>query len=309
MKFKSLVVFCLLISPGIFTMSTAADRPGSEESIPDALDLQGHRGARGLLPENTIPAFLHAVDIGVNTLEMDVVINAQGHVVVSHEPWMSAKICSNAHGRKISRKEEKSLKIYNMSDAEVASFDCGSRGHPDFPRQQALSVSKPLLTDVLQAVAEHTARPVRFNIEIKSRPEYDLVFHPEVRKYTAALYRVLKVHDVLEHSSIQSFDPRALEAIHTIDPGVATVFLIDNRKGLQTNLARLSFVPDIYSPYYKRVDKKTVRAAHNQGIRVIPWTVNDAKAMRKLVAMGVDGLITDYPDIGVRVLLQNVELP
>ncbi len=290
-------------------MSTAANRPTVEDSTPETFDLQGHRGARGLLPENTIPAFLRAVDIGVSTLEMDVVINAQGHVVLSHEPWMSAKICSHADGRKISRKEEKSLKIYSMNDAEVASFDCGNRGHPDFPHQQALAVSKPLLTDVLKAVAEHTTRPVRFNIEIKSRPEFDHVFHPQVHKYADALYRVLESQGVLERASIQSFDPRALEAVHTIDPGVTTVFLVDNRKGLQTNLDRLSFVPNIYSPYYKRLDRKTVRAAHHQGIRVIPWTVNDAKTMRWLIAMGVDGLITDYPDIGVRVLRQQVELP
>ena len=309
MQLKSLIVSCFLIAPGIFTMSTAANRPTTVSPTTKTIDLQGHRGARGLLPENTIPAFLRAVDIGVSTLEMDVVINAEGHVVLSHEPWMSAKICTHPDGRKVSRREEKSLKIFAMSDAEVTGFDCGSRGHPDFPHQLALSVSKPLLAEVFQAVAKHSARPVRYHIDIKSRPEYDLVFHAVVGEYAHTLYRVLHAQGVLGRTSIQSFDPRALEAVHTIDPEIATVLLVDNRKGLQTNLDRLSFVPDVYSPNYKRLNEAMVRSAHAQGVQVIPWTVNKAKTMRRLIAMGVDGLITDYPDLGIAVLLEDIQLP
>jgi len=269
-------------------------------------DLQGHRGARGLLPENTIPAFLYALDLGVTTLEMDVAINAEGSVILSHEPWMSAKICSHPDGRKIKKNEAESLKIYTMSDEDVAAYDCGSRGHSGFPKQQAMPVSKPKLIDVFKAVslrsAETGREPVLFNIEIKSAPEGDHIFHPEVDQYARALYDVLKQSDVLERTSIQSFDPRALEAAHLIDPDVSLVLLIENRKSFKENLNRLSFTPDIYSPNYKRVNKDMLEAAHSQDIQVIPWTVNTEKGMRKLIAMGVDGLITDYPDLGVRVL-------
>jgi len=275
---------------------------------PLPFDLQGHRGARGLLPENTIPAFLLALDLGVTTLEMDAVINADGNVYVSHEPWMSAKICTHPDGRKVGKQEEKSLKIYTMNDAEISDFDCGSRGHPDFPGQQAMKVSKPLLSDVFEAVslrlAETGRETVLFNIEIKSTPQGDGVFHPGVNQYARALYDVLKEYGVLDRTSIQSFDPRALEAAHKIDPDVALVFLVENLKSLQKNLKRLSFTPAIYSPYYKRVNKKMLESAHAQNIKVIPWTVNDEKTMRKLVALGVDGLITDYPDLGVEVLAE-----
>jgi len=269
-------------------------------------DLQGHRGARGLLPENTIPAFLYALDLGVTTLEMDVAINAEGSVILSHEPWMSAKICSHPDGHKVKKNEAESLKIYTMSDADVAGFDCGSRGHSGFPKQQAMQVSKPKLIDVFKAVslrsAETGREPVLFNIEIKSAPEGDNVFHPEVDQYARALYDVLQQNGVLERTSIQSFDPRALEAAHLIDPDVSLVLLIENRKSFQKNLDRLSFKPDIYSPSYKRVNEKMIEDAHAQNIKVIPWTVNDEKTIRKLIALGVDGLITDYPDLGVRVL-------
>jgi len=273
-----------------------------------AFDLQGHRGARGLYPENTIPAFLYALDLGVTTLEMDVVINAEGSVVLSHEPWMSADICSHPDGRKVKKREEKDLKIYKMSDAEVAAFDCGSRGHSGFRRQKAMRVSKPMLRDVFDAVslrsAEIDREPVLFNIEIKSRPERDDVFHPPVDQYARALYDVVKQSGVLNRTSIQSFDPRALEAAHKIDPDISLVLLVENRSSIQKNLAHLSFKPDIYSPDYKRVKLKTVEFAHAQGIRVIPWTVNTEKVMRKLLALGVDGLITDYPEMGISVLAE-----
>lgn len=304
-------VFYTLFLASPLLSAVLADPALAADKAQKTIDLQGHRGARGLLPENTIPAFLHALDLGVTTLEMDVVINVQGKVFLSHDQWMSAKICSHPDGRKVGHSEEKSLKIYAMSAAEIKGFDCGSHGHPDFPQQQAMKVSKPLLSEVFEAVslrAAETGRvPVLFNIEIKSRPEGDGVFHPPVDQYAQALYGVLKQHGVVNRTSIQSFDPRALEAAHHIDPDITLVLLVENHDGLHKNLNRLSFTPDIYSPAYKLVNKAMLEAAHAQNIRVIPWTVNEEKAMRKLVALGVDGLITDYPDLGVGVLAEMLQ--
>ena len=298
-------------SANIMEAELPANGAGLNTSLA-AIDLQGHRGARGLMPENSIPAFLHALDLGVTTLEMDVAINADGHVVVSHEPWMSAKICTHGDGREITEQEEKNLRIYAMSDVEVASFDCGSRGHPDHPDQQSMPVSKPLLSDVFAAVAsraEATNRNARigqvlFNIEIKSLPEGDRIFHPEVMEFAGALYRVVREHQLIEQTTIQSFDTRALEAMHEIDPQISISLLVENREGLQQNLNRLSFVPQIYSPDYQLLDRDQIDAAHAQDILVIPWTINDEKTMRELVGMGVDGIITDYPDLGVEVLAE-----
>mgnify|MGYP001182236458 CR=1 FL=1 len=280
------------------------------ETSRPGIDLQGHRGARGLLPENSIPAFLHALDLGVTTLEMDVAINAEGHVVVSHEPWMSAKICTHSDGRLVTEDEEKSLRIYAMSDAEVAGFDCGSRGHPDHPRQQAMAIAKPLLSDVFLAVSAHAEASERhasfgqilYNIEIKSLPEGDRFFHPVVREFASALYRVISRHGLVAQTTVQSFDPRALEAMHEIDPHISIALLVDNPQVIQQNLDRLSFLPQIYSPNYQLLDQAQIEAAQTLNIRVIPWTVNDEETIRELVGMGVDGLITDYPDLAIEVL-------
>jgi glycerophosphoryl diester phosphodiesterase len=276
------------------------------------IDLQGHRGARGLMPENSIPAFILALDLGVTTLEMDVAINAEGNVVVSHEPWMSATICTHGDGRAITEEEEKTLRIYAMSDVEVASFDCGSIGHPTYLQQQSMRVSKPLLKDVLLAVIQHVEETDRdnksgqvlFNIEIKSLPEGDNIFHPEVMEFANILHTLISDHQLIEQTTIQSFDTRALEAMHEIDPDISIALLVENKDGLAHNLSQLSFVPQIYSPNYNLLDQAQIDAAHAQNILIIPWTVNDASSMRKLVAMGVDGLITDYPDLGTRVLAE-----
>jgi len=215
---------------------------------------------------------------------------------------MSAKICSHPDGSKVTRDEEKDLRIYAMSDAEVAGFDCGSRGHPDFPRQKPMAVSKPLLSDMLQAVAAHELasghQGVLFNIEIKSTPEGDNINHPPVEVYADILYRTLKRYGVLERTSIQSFDPRALEAIHRMDPQVSTVLLVENQGSFKQNLNRLSFVPTIYSPDFKLLNEQLISAAQALNIRVIPWTVDSQQQMQRLIDMGVDGLITDYPDVG-----------
>jgi glycerophosphoryl diester phosphodiesterase len=290
-------------------LSALADEAAATDVAAQAIDLQGHRGARGLLPENTIPGFQRALELGVTTLEMDVAINAEGHAVLSHEPWMSAKICVHPDGRKVTEEEEKSLNIYGMSDEQVAGFDCGSRGHPDFPRQQARPLSKPLLSEVLQAFASPSSASgqpsVRFNIEIKSRPDGDGVFHPEVGEFAQILYGELREYGALERTTVQSFDPRALEAMHGLDPDLSIALLISDSHNLEQNLALLSFVPEIYSPNYKLVDEGLIRAAHARNIQVIPWTVNEAETMRELLDMGVDGLITDYPDIAIEVLSEN----
>ncbi|MFN7188669.1 MAG: glycerophosphodiester phosphodiesterase family protein, partial [Cyclobacteriaceae bacterium] len=134
-------------------------------------DVQGHRGARGLKPENTIPAFLAALDYGVTTLELDLAITKDKKVIVSHEPWMSAAICTQPDGQPIEAKTEMTFNIYQMTYDEVKQFDCGSKGNARFPEQEKMAVHKPLLRDVIAAVEDHiksfSRYEVDYNIEIK----------------------------------------------------------------------------------------------------------------------------------------------
>jgi glycerophosphoryl diester phosphodiesterase len=263
-------------------------------------DVQGHRGARGLKPENTIPAFLSALDTGVTTLEMDVVITKDKQVILSHEPWMSASICLDPAGNSFTAKEEKKYNIYQMMYAEIQKFDCGSKGNERFPGQEKMPVSKPRLQDVIIAVENYiknyTIYQVDYNIEIKSSPEGDNKFHPRVEEYSDLVYNLLDEYLPMERVVIQSFDFRVLKYWHQKYPEVRLAALVENLRSIDSNLKALGFKPSIYSPHYKLLNKEKVEYLHRQKIRVIPWTVNEISEMLSFKGMGVDGFITDYPD-------------
>ncbi len=268
-------------------------------------DIEGHRGCRGLYPENTITAFIEATKIGVNTLEMDVVVSKDGQLVVSHEPWLSALFCYTADGQAIEENKEK-YNIYQLTYEEVKQFDCGINGNPKFSEQKKMSEHKPLLRDVIDAVEkyifENKLKPVYYNIETKSTPDGDNKFHPTPDVFAQMLYDVLKEKNILPRSIIQSFDPRTLQVVHKIDATVKLALLTGDANTFEKNLEQLYFTPTIYSPLYLLVNKKLIKKCHAKGIQIIPWTVNEEKQMLKLKAMGVDGLITDYPNRAVKVL-------
>lgn len=263
-------------------------------------DVQGHRGARGLRPENTIPAFLVALDSGVTTVEMDVVITKDKKVILSHEPYMSAKICLNPAGESFTEKDEKKYNIFQMTYDEVAAFDCGSKGNEKFPEQQKMAISKPLLREVIIAVENHiksySTYEVDYNIEIKSSPDGDGKFHPAVEEYCDLVYNLVNDYLPMDRVVIQSFDFRALKYFHEKYPEVRLAALVENLRSVDANLKDLGFRPSIYSPYYKLLNKEKLQYLHRMKIRVIPWTVNETADMLALKGMGVDGFITDYPD-------------
>lgn len=266
-------------------------------------DIQGHRGCRGLMPENTLPAFLKAVELGVNTLELDVVISADGQVVVSHEPWLNEKICLGPQGQAIS--DGKSFNLYKMSYAEIALCDCGSLGNAKFPQQEKVAAFKPLLSAVIDSVEAMTAarglRPLAYNIEVKCKTDHDNIFHPTPEIFAQAVAKVVREHGVANRTFIQAFDPRPLQALKG-DPELRLILLIDNARSMEENLEELGFTPYGYSPNYLMVTKKLIKKAHERDIRVIPWTVNSPKAMQRLIRFGVDGIITDYPDQAIQLV-------
>ena len=284
----------------------------SKPQIPK-FDVQGHRGARGLMPENTIPAFLLALDSGVTTLEMDLAITKDKQVIVSHEPWMSAAYCLDPSGKEIKERDERRYNIFQMTYEQVKLWDCGSKGNKEFPDQKKLKIAKPPLADVIVAVENHiknfTKYEVDYNVEIKSTLDGDRKFHPRPEEYSDLAYNVIDQYLPWDRVIIQSFDLRVLKYWRKKYPEVKLALLIENLKTIGENLSALGFVPDIYSPDYKLLDKNEVITLHSRvpsrevkpggkggRVRVIPWTVNDENEMTDLKAMGVDGIITDYPD-------------
>jgi glycerophosphoryl diester phosphodiesterase len=263
-------------------------------------DWQGHRGCRGLLPENSIPAFLKALELGVTTLELDLAVSRDSQLIVSHEPWLNDEICMKSDGSAVSKEEAESLLIWKMTAAEVQQCDCGSRGHPRFKEQKAMRVVKPTLRQVVEAVrkqADFLRIPMpMFNIEIKSNANFDETRTPSVITFSKLVHDEMRALKINKKTCVQSFDARALEAIHRLDPNQTTALLVENQLGLRENLKRMTFKPTIYSPYYLLIAQTTVDSCHNKNIKMIPWTVNDTAAMRQLININVDGIITDYPD-------------
>ncbi len=264
------------------------------------LDIQGHRGARGLLPENTINAFIKAVDLGVTTLELDVVISQDNQIVVSHEAYFSSTICVDAQKNPIDPDKEKGLNIYKMDYEEVVKYDCGINGNPRFPSQEKVSAHKPLLKEVVEIIEKHVQEnnlsKVNFNIEIKSEEKGDNIFHPIPSKFADLVYEEAKRLLPLDRIIIQSFDIRVLKYLNEKDENLTLAFLVGNKLNYKAQLKKLGFNPSIYSPYFKLLDANVIVKLQKKGIKVIPWTVNDLSEMKLLIEWGVDGIITDYPD-------------
>ncbi|GAB4008668.1 glycerophosphodiester phosphodiesterase family protein [Spirosoma migulaei] len=265
------------------------------------LDRQGHRGCRGLMPENTIPAMKKALDLGVQTLELDVVISKDKQVVVSHDTYMSADIALKPDGKPVTAEEQKQLNLYQLTYAEIKKFDVGSKPHPQFGQQQKFPAYKPLLANLIDSVntyakAKGIPLPL-FNIEIKSMPTTDGVYHPEPKEFVELVLTVCKAKNLGKQLTIQSFDVRPLQLIHKQSPEIPLSYLTANSKSLADNLATLGFTPHAYSPYYKTVTAEVVKACHQQGMVIIPWTVNSKVDIDSLIQLGVDGIISDYPNL------------
>ena len=274
------------------------------QPAPPAFDVQGHRGCRGLMPENTIPAFLKALDLGVTTLELDVVISKDRQVVVSHEPYVNAAFSIAPDGRPVDKKDEKNLVLYQMDYVDIKRYDVGSAGNPAYPEQQKIKTWKPLLSEVIaQAEAYRKTKNLpafSYNIELKSEPSEYNRSQPEPAEFcnlVQAITKQLPPGRII----IQSFDFAILRQWKQQTTAgkyqkVRLAALVENLRSPEKNLDELGFKPDVYSPYYRLLTRDKIAGLHAQGIQVIPWTVNQPSDMKRLKEWGVDGIISDYPD-------------
>lgn len=289
-------------------------------STAGAVEIQGHRGARGLAPENSLPAFEKALDLGVDVLELDTLLTKDGMVVIHHDPALSPNR-ARLNGDWITQE----VPIRSLSANELAAYDIGRLrpGSPDarkFPEQQAIDGTEvPLLSTLFGLVARRGDDKVRFNIETKLSPERPGEAPPPA-EFAAQVIDTARRAGMLDRVSLQSFDWSTLIAAKTIDPGIPTVCLtaqrrwldnvqlgapgpspwlggldVDAHEGSVQKTARAAGCA-VWSPYFKDVTGDSIAAAHAEGLKVVVWTVNSVSDMKRLIALGVDGIITDYPD-------------
>jgi glycerophosphoryl diester phosphodiesterase len=274
----------------------------SQPDMSKKIEIHGHRGFRGCFPENTLTGFKEAVKAGVDAIELDVVVSKDLQVVVSHEPWFNYKTCTEPGGGRITLRNQHNL--YKMDYAEIRQYDCGIRGNSEFPEQIKMPEYKPLLSETISEIEifckENNLPRVKYNIEIKSGKAGDKFWHPLPEKIASLVVDVIREFDINERIMIQSFDTRSLQAMHHLDPSIKLGLLIANTGSVDHNLRKLGFIPYMYNPSVKLTKEKTVKQANLHGCKIMVWTVNSANDMKRLVDYGVDGLITDFPPIALK---------
>lgn len=264
------------------------------------IDLQGHRGCRGDYPENTVAGFLAAMEAGVTTLEMDVVISKDKQVVLSHEPYFSHDIALTPSGEEITEENERQYNLYELTYEEIARFDVGQRNNPRFPNQKKMAASKPLLSDVIAKAEsyakDHHLKQPFYNIEIKRTPAYDSIFHPGVNEFVDLVLAQVEDKSIANRVCIQSFDIETLQRVKALKPNLTLALLIENKLSFEQNIKNLGFDPEIYSPSFELVDQALIEQCAARNIKVVPWTVNQESDVLRMINLGVDGIITDFPN-------------
>ncbi len=269
------------------------------------VSIEGHRGARGHLPENTVPSFIKAIELGSDTLELDLVISKDKKVVVSHEPWFSHFISDAPNGEAITKENEKQHNIYAMTYAEVKKYDVGSRGNVQFPQQVPMKIYKPLLSEVFVAIDRYTKSTklplVRYNIEIKSNPDGDGTTHPAPPEFVSLVMAEIVKYKMMSRVKVQSFDVRPLQEIKKRWPAQELALLVGTKEPIETSIQRLGFRPESFSPHFTLVDQSVVDYCITNNIKLVPWTVNEIADLEKMKKFKLDGIITDYPDRAVKI--------
>ena len=271
------------------------------------VDVQAHRGGAGLMPENTIEAMKHALDMGVNTLELDLQVSKDGLVVVSHDPYFHHRYAIRPDGSYVEKDDPKEY-IYTMPYSEVAKYDVGSRESEVWPGKACIKTVKPLANDLIDFVENYTKEnglsPVRYNIEIKSKdaagegqnwPTYD--------RFVTECCKFLHSKQLDDRLVVQSFDVRALNYMHEKYPEFILSYLVDaDAPDFDTYMSYLKFTPQWLSPHHTITDEALVQKCREKGIKLVPWTVDKPEDIKRILDLGVEAIISNYPD---RVLMQT----
>lgn len=267
----TLTISLLLL--GAVTMADAAPR----------ILVHGHRGARAVRPENTLPAFEYAISMGTDFLELDLAVTRDGVLVVSHDPAMNRKICQGPEGE---------TAIHKLTLAQVREWDCGTLRNPEFKNQQPVPGAKvPTLDEVLALAPKGS---FGFNIETKSDPKHPEL-QPEPRIFAQLVADAVRKHKLEKRVMIQSFDFRTLHAMKEIAPELRLSALYGGMPKDLVEISKEAGGTPLVSVHYLLVTKGKVEKAHAAGIQVVPWTVNSAGAWDRMIGDGVDAIITDDP--------------
>ncbi len=291
----------LVLLAAVAALAVACGTPKQKVYV---TDVQAHRGGMGLYPEESLEAMLNSVDLGVNTLEMDLCITGDKQVILSHDKYFHHRYATRPDGTSVNAGDPKEY-LWHMPYSEIAKYDVGMKANPDWPEKKCIPVHKPLAAEVIDAVEAYTKEkglaPMKYNIEIKSDPDYDGGIEgqdwPDYREFTDLCMEMLDARGLGDRLIIQCFDERALNYINQKYPGHILAYLVeDYEKDYDEYMSKLEFKPEWLSPPHENVDQELMDRAHKDGMKVVTWTVDDKEEMRRLIGLGVEGIISNYPD-------------
>lgn len=308
--FKSFSLFLVVTVAFMLSCNTKEKQDSKEDKLAGfpEFSAETHRGGRGVMPENTIPAMLYSLSLDyVTTLEMDIHVTADNQLAVTHDAYLNPLFILKPDGTEIDESEKNDYAVFQMTYDEIKEFDVGSKVHPNYPGQKKMKVSMPLLGDVIDAVQayikEHGRAQVFYNIETKSSEAKDGVLNAVPEDFVKLLMDVIEKKGIAPYTVIQSFDPRTLRILNEEYPHIITSYLVGPSRGkkfeidIEKHIEELGFVPDILSPHFKYVTAENLKECHDRGVKVIVYTPNTREEVDELKAMGVDGIITDYPEL------------
>ncbi len=273
------------------------------------IQVHGHRGCRAYMPENTIDGFQKAIDLGVDALELDVVVSKDHEIVVSHEPYFSSQISLDPFGKLIPSDEQLTHNLYQKNYEEIKTYDVGIARHDKFPEQQNKACYKPLLSEVFEVFNSHDLQENQdlclFNIEVKFHPLLVPHYYPNEETFAKLLVNLVTKHKMTKRVIIQSFDYNILKWVKKLDDRLFISALNDKVQTAEECILELGFLPQAYGPDHTLLKQEDLNFCQKNGIQLIPWTVNEPQDIQKMIAFEVDGIISDYPD---RVIQQLKEI-
>src|SRR5699024_7854599 len=275
--FTKVIMLVAILSSCLFMGCKTTNRLSKTQIKETQFFNVGHRGTRGLMPENTIPAFKKGIEVGANTIEFDVHITKDNQVVIYHDNSMTPAYTTKPDGSEI--KNRKKHTFYQMNYAKIKKFIIGEKPYPAFPEQQRMRTYAPLLTEMIDSIENFTQRkeykPVIYLLEIKSNPNTDGFEQPDPETYMKIMMNKLEPYlkELKGRLIIQSFDMRPLQVLHKTHPDIPLGFLTsDVSKTVKENIEAMGFVPKYYNPHFSVVTHEFLKKCHDYQMKVQVWT-------------------------------------
>ena len=271
-----------LCSGILFSILTSSPIMGQSE-----YKIFGHRGCRGVYPENTIEGFKKAIEFGVDGIELDVVVNKNQELVISHESYIDTSYCLT------NKIDNESLNIYKMNISEIQDIDCGSKFVKEFPNQLKVKEKKPTYKEFKKELIDYQG-----DILFEIKCDYDLVneYFPDYEKYAKIIFEETRFSRHFDNIYFMSFDYRILNELFKIMPNSKYIYLSSNKE-YEKQMKLLNFEPFGVGIDFNIISQKIIDLVHNKKQVIYGWTINDEENSKSLTSMGLDGVITDYPNI------------